>query len=459
MRSDMNTPIADFIREYVKQTPVRLHMPGHKGRGLLGCEAWDITEIPGADELYAPTGIIRESENNAAALFNSGRTLYSTEGSSQCIRAMISLVATRARTMQRSAERSYILATRNAHKTFLYALALTDLDVEWLMPEASESLCSCRITAEDVTEALRRAPTPPVAVYVTSPDYLGRMLPLREIAAVCHAAGLPLLVDNAHGAYLRFLPEDMHPLAAGADMCCDSAHKTLPALTGTAYLHISRNAPSAFAAGARDAMALYGSTSPSYLLLASLDMCNRTLAENFREMLADRAKQVAMARRALRAHGWSVEDTEPLKLTIRAPANTTGEQIATRLRQTGYQCEYADREYVVMMPSVATTEQELAGVVSALGDCAEAPAESLVCHLPPATRVLSVRDAILAPSEVVPVAEACGRICASPTVSCPPAIPIAVSGEVIQEAHLLLFEQYGIRQVSVVRREYAGQFV
>lgn len=446
----MNTPIADFIRKYAAADPVRLHMPGHKGRGLLGCEPWDITEIPGADELYAPRGIIQESEDNAAALFGSGKTLYSTEGSSQCIRAMLHLVAVQARAGKADGSRPYILATRNAHKTFLYALALTDLDVCWMMPAAPESLCSCKITAEDVAEALRRAPTPPVAVYVTSPDYLGHMLPLREIATVCHETGLPLLVDNAHGAYLRFLPEDMHPLAAGADMCCDSAHKTLPALTGTAYLHISQNAPPAFAEGAREAMALYGSTSPSYLLLASLDMCNRALVEDYRDMLVERVEQVTATRRALCAHGWFVEATEPLKLTLRAPANTTGEQIATRLRQAGYQCEYADREYVVMMPSVATTEQELAGLASALGDCAEAPVAPFACHLPQAKQVMTVREAIFAPYELLPIKEAVGRICSTPTVSCPPAIPIVVSGEIIQKEHLRLLEHYGIRKISVL---------
>lgn len=164
----MNTPIADFIRNYAARNPVRLHMPGHKGRELLGCEALDITEIPGADELYVADGIIGESEQNAAGLFGTGATLYSTEGSSQCIRAMVYLAALNARDAH--ARNPYILATRNAHKTFLYALALTDLDVRWLVSAETDSLCACRITATDVAHALREAPEPPAAVYVTSPD-------------------------------------------------------------------------------------------------------------------------------------------------------------------------------------------------------------------------------------------------------------------------------------------------
>lgn len=447
----MNTPVADFIREYAEGDPVRLHMPGHKGRGLLGCEPWDITEIPGADELYAPCGIIRESEENAAALFGSGRTLYSTEGSSQCIRAMLHMVAVRARAGQGNPTRPYVLAARNAHKTFLYGLALTDMDVKWLMPSVSQSLCSCRLTAADVYAALRSAPVLPAAVYVTSPDYLGNLLPIREIAEVCHAEGVPLLVDNAHGAYLRFLPTDLHPMTAGADMCCDSAHKTLPALTGTAYLHISKNAPPTFAAGAREAMALYGSTSPSYLLLASLDLCNATLAEGYRELLTERIRQLDEVKRTLKQHGWIVEPSEPLKLTLRAPTALNGEQIAEELRRAGYVCEYADREHIVMMPSVGTTPRELEGVVCALGDCPAPPAVPFSCRLPVAESVMTVREAIFAPFEYLPIAEAVGRVCATPTVSCPPAIPIAVSGEVIREEHLHLFEHYSIREIAVVK--------
>ena len=230
----MNTPIFDFVRANAIKNPVRFHMPGHKGNRFLGVESWDITEIAGADELYVAEGIIGESERNAASLFGSGKTLYSTEGSSQCIRAMLYLAAIAAK----SEGRKTVLAARNAHKTFLYALALCDLDVAWLTPEDSGSLCSCPLTARDVEAALESAEAAPIAVYITTPDYLGGLLPVREIAGVCRRYGVPLLVDNAHGAYLKFLPESLHPMDAGADLCCDSAHKTLPVLSGGAYLHI-----------------------------------------------------------------------------------------------------------------------------------------------------------------------------------------------------------------------------
>ena len=134
----MKTPIADFVRRYGAGGTLRLHMPGHKGRGPLGVESLDITEIQGADSLYEASGVIRESEENASGLFGCP-TYYSVEGSSQCIRAMVYLALLRAKAQGR---RPLIAAGRNAHRTFLGALALLDVEVLWLMPRAGEGYLS-----------------------------------------------------------------------------------------------------------------------------------------------------------------------------------------------------------------------------------------------------------------------------------------------------------------------------
>ena len=234
----MKTPICDFVKQYAEKDTTRFHMPGHKGVSFLGCEKMDITEISGADELYDAEGIIAESEENATRLFGFGKTLYSTEGSSQCIRTMLFLALQQA---ERRAERPVVLAARNAHKAFLYSCALLDLDVEWLMPEEGErsSLCTCPITAAQVAKRLAELERKSFAVYITAPDYLGYRPDIKALAAVCKEASIPLLVDNAHGAYLKFLQPSLHPIDLGAAMSCDSAHKTLPVLTGGAYLQLS----------------------------------------------------------------------------------------------------------------------------------------------------------------------------------------------------------------------------
>ena len=234
----METPVVDFVRNYQQRNPLRLHMPGHKGQGEI--ESLDITEVRGADVLYHERGILRKSEQNASLLFGSGKTLYSTEGSSLCIRAMVYLAKLRAEARK---IRPVILAGRNAHSSFVSACALMGVRIKWLR---GSSLMDCQPAWEDLEDALYSASEKPAAVYITSPDYLGNLADIEAMADICNQIGLPLMVDNAHGAYLRFLPEDQHPLTLNADLVCDSAHKTLPVLTGGAYLHIHREADPLF---------------------------------------------------------------------------------------------------------------------------------------------------------------------------------------------------------------------
>lgn len=513
----MTTPVADFVRRYAASGTARFHMPGHKGRAFLGCEALDITEIDGADALYEAAGILAESESNAAALFGAGRTLYSTEGSSQCIRAMVYLAATEwaakqsrnpsaagARTrgavrpmenvkqnnappaaaspapLKRRAEeagsakmggtetarkggnRPLILAGRNAHKSFLYAAALVDADIIWLWPEnlsaRQNSLCSCPIAPERLRRTLQnlsaRQKGALAAVYLTSPDYLGGQLDLAALSAVCRDFAAPLLVDNAHGAYLRFLNPPAHPLDLGAALCCDSAHKTLPALTGGAYLHIGREAPPGFRERAKAAMALFGSTSPSYLILASLDLCGRYLAEDYPARLADTVRRLDALRARLRGRGWRVEESDPLRLTLCANNGAIhGGAITDRLRKGGIAWEYADRDYVVLMATPENTPEELDRIAAALGKPDNKPPLARGGRGSKPEIVLSPREALFAPSERIPAAQSIGRICGAPCVGCPPAIPIAVAGEVIDAEAVRLFAAYGVTEIEVVMPE------
>lgn len=438
----MNTPVADFVQRYAKAGTARLHMPGHKGRCFLGCEPWDITEIHGADALYEAEGILAESEQNAAALFGCQRTCYSTEGSSQCIRAMLYLAV--------AASGSHtVVAARNVHRAFVSAAALLDLEIRWLWPEESRSLCGCPISPAQLEETLHSLPEPPAAVYLTSPDYLGGMAEIPALAQVCHQHGTLLLVDNAHGAYLRFLQPSLHPLDLGADLCCDSAHKTLPVLTGGAYLHLSPTAPAQLGPLAKSALGLFGSTSPSYLTLASLDLCNRYLAEGYPQRLAEAVERLAELRERLTAAGWRVEPSDPLRVTVAAPRGVTGQELAGQLRRQGAECEYADRDFLVLMATPENTPEELAQAAAALGQC---PGEANPPQLPLARgeRACSIRQAAFAPRETVDAAHSLGRVCGLPTVGCPPAIPIAVSGERITPEALALFAYYGIEQVEVL---------
>ena len=421
-------------------------MPGHKGIGGA-CEKHDLTEVCGADSLYEASGIIKESEDNASDLFGS-YTLYSTEGSSLAIRAMLYLAM-----LERRAEgRPTVLAARNAHKVFVSAAALLDFDVEWLTGNGSSYL-SVNPSASEVAEKLDGMATKPIAVYLTSPDYLGNTSDIAGIAQVCHKRDVLLLVDNAHGAYLAFTTPSRHPIALGADMCADSAHKTLPCLTGAAYLHIANAVLESVKARAKSALALFGSTSPSYLILESLDRANAYIEDGYKEKLATFTDKLNGLKERLESVGYKTVGDEPMKLTL-APKSYgyTGYELADVLTGEGIVPEFADPDYLVLMPTPEISDNELEKLENTLTSIRkqdEIPLSAPTLTLP--KRRLSPREAVLSEAEKIAAKDSLGRVLADITVGCPPAVPIVVSGEEIDENALKVFEYYGIDNCTVIK--------
>ena len=540
----METPICDFVKEYADNGFSRFNMPVHKGRKFIVCEKYDITEIDGADVLSHAEGIIKKSQENAAKLFGSGASFYSTEGSSQCIKTMLAVVFadyrrkllhektdkpanlceaqktdrqeklcenqdTDARSFYENEiiekteaipERAYVLAARNVHKSMIDALALLDLDVEFIYPQDADSICVSMVTPADIMEYLEKVSDNteikteeikkildnaqrddiklsdterknicgkenkrnmlPMAVYITSPDYLGNTADIEGISKVCEKYDIPLIVDNAHGAYQAFLDEEkygnIHPIKSGAAICCDSAHKTLPVLTGGAYIHVSRKYKERFAPYVASYMTMFGSTSPSYLIMQSLDMCNRYIDEKIRHELSECIGRIEKTKKVLVENNVKIVETEPLKIVIdTAAAGMEGDKLAEEFRKYKIECEYADKYFVVLMITPQNDEKDFErlekwAVETKYKRVAKKKIEPKKLILHRAERVMSIRKAAFSPYRKIKVSDAGGSICASQTIACPPAIPIAVCGERIDQNMISIFEEYGIDYVNVV---------
>ncbi len=443
----MKTPIFDFVNAYNDSSPSRFHMPGHKGVSFLGAEQYDITEIDGADVLYSGGGIIDESQENASRLFGSAKTFYSAEGSSLCIKAMLACLTEKNK-------KPYVLAARNVHKSFITACAMADITVDWIYPKDFSHLCSCVINENDAETAIKNAQRLPDALYLTSPDYLGRITDIAAISKVCKKYGILLLTDNAHGAYLKFLEQPQHPLLLGADMCCDSAHKTLPVLTGGAYLHISENCDTKYIDVCRRMLKIYAGTSPSYLILQSLDLCNKYLADSFAEKLWDCIEQIDDIKSLITKNGFIIENSEPLKIVVNAcMSGYSGNTLSEKLKKYKIIPEFYDNDYIVLMVTPQNSKTDFKRLKKAFCEIKpEPPIERAVPIVPtPHQRVLSIHEAVFAPQKTVTTENSIGQICAATTVACPPAVPVVVSGERITEADAVIMKNYGIKHVDIVK--------
>lgn len=441
----MKTPIYDFLVKYSDKETTRLHMPGGKGKVSINpisiCFPFDITEIKGADSLYDADGIILQSETNTAALYGSLKTIFSTGGSTLCIQTMLKIAAPVGST---------VVAARNSHKAFVNSCGILDLNVSWILPKDDNgNYLSYSYTVKEVEDGIKAADNPS-CVYITSPDYYGRMAPIKEISNLCKRYNLPLLVDNAHGAHLKFLEKSLHPIDLGADLCCDSAHKMLPVLTGGAYLHINA---SKYLDIAKDSMGIFGSTSPSYLTLCSLDICNKYLDEGGSGQIKAVAKEISDFKLKF-SPPYTFIDSEPLRMTIdAAKSGLNGKDLAENLRENNIECEYADDGYVVLLFSPVNDFDDFERLESALRNVKmpkiriQLENEKIIFPI----KKMSIREAMFAENETISVDDSAGRICGIVKISCPPGVAIVAPGEEINGECINILKRYSNFKINVVK--------
>lgn len=428
------------VRNYIDNDPSRFHTPGHKGAkgacGIVGFE-WDITELPGIGSLYDGNGPIRDAEREAALCYGAEDSFFSAGGATLCIQTMLYLSGAKK-----------IIAGRGAHQSAVYAMAQCGIIPVWLWPDCEAGIdLPGRYRAQDVRKLLTQNPDAG-AVYITSPDYFGCLSDISEISGVCREFGVQLLVDNAHGSHLCLF-EGLHPIRQGADWCCDSAHKTLPVLTGGALLHTNHRG---MVSRVKAAMALFGSTSPSFMTLCSLDACTEYLERRGRNDFLSVAETVSQLRRTAVGRGFSLPDgpTDPVRLTLYSRAGD--KRMISHFEDYSVSMEYQSGGWSVFLPSPFNSIRDYERLSEAVDAWREPPGlrprDSEV--LKPEA-VMSPRQALFSPFETIPVRESLGRVCAGYTVSCPPGIPLIMPGERICEKIINFLTSVGTTAINVVK--------
>ncbi len=367
------------ILELIKDDVLPMHMPGHKRRMTPVCGLpyeWDITEIEGADNLHDASGILKDSMERTAKLFHSERTYHLVGGSTVGILSAIRAAAPHG---------SELIVARNCHKSVYHAIELGGYTVHWIAPpiiEGVETFGSVDVQA--VRENIRKYPDSK-AVVVTSPTYEGVLSDVRSIAGLCHDAEMALIVDEAHGPHLGLFDSAGFPVGAvrcGADLVIQSAHKLLPSLTQTALLHL--NSTLVTADEVERQLNIFETSSPSYLLLASLDGCASLLAEQGEELFAkwrkslrefySRTKKFRELRIFNSPGGCGccsegiIYDFDPSKILLYTEhAVMRGEQLSKILRESyRIEPEMSSGNTVLLMTSCADTDAELMRLAGAL---------------------------------------------------------------------------------------------
>ncbi len=445
MRQDRNSaPLVAALRQKAEEGPDLFCIPAHRqGRGadpelraLLGERVFtaDLTEMEGLDDLHAPSGVIAEAEAKAAALWGSDACRFLVNGSTSGVEAMILAAAEPG---------SRILLSRHVHKSVLLGLILSGAQPVWLEPEElPDWQLDGGISPDEVHRKLEEVPDCR-AFLLVSPTYYGICSPLREIAAVCHEHGIPLLVDEAHGSHLYFderAPEGA--VTAGADLTVQSLHKTGGSMTQSSLLHIRGGR--ADVRRVDQSIRLVTSTSPSYVLMASLDGARRQLAGSGPALTAKARALAELCRERLRGtEGVDVLSaplSDPLRVVFTAARKgLSGLEIQRELyARSRISVELADRLHVVLVVTWGNTEEEILRLTEAVAavvsdrtgeGCLSVPARERNCP----EVFCTPREAWYGDSESVPLEEAAGRVAAESVIPYPPGVPVLYPGEVVTE--------------------------
>ncbi len=425
----MPTPLYDSLCDLAAQQPLRLDMPGHHGKPLPVEVPWpthiDFTENGHTGDLFGGRGdAIEAAEGLWASRFGFDACLFLTGGSTQGIHTGLTLLA---------GADGHVALDRGSHRSAYNALALLGLTPHYLTrPWLKEEGIAGPILPETVETLLKTNPKIKT-VCITSPTYYGVLSDIPALAAVCHAHGARLMVDGAHGAHLPFMGYEGY---RAADVVVMSAHKTLPAPGQTALLFANGQSLDEL----RRAGSVYGSSSPSYVMMAALDTVRAYMEETGTQRCTFVGNIVEHLRKKYPSVATEGLELDPLRLTL---CCGDGFALAERLRRRGIYPELADSGHVVFIFTCADEEADVRRLMTALDGlavegCAHCPPPP---HLP--EMALTPRQALFAPRERGELWRSEGRIAACQVAPYPPGVPVIAPGERIEKKHLVYLKEIG----------------
>ena len=429
----------DALIEYGKSGYVPLHMPGHK-RKVMEFEnpySFDITEIDGFDNLHHAEGILKEAQKHAAVVCQADETHFLVNGSSGGILSAI---------FSATKQNGELIMARNCHKSVYHAAELRQLTTYFLYPDMLEEGILGEISVEMVEEAMEAHPEAKTLI-LTSPTYDGVVSDVKGIVKTAHAKGVTVIVDEAHGAH--FLKESGFPKSAircGADVVIQSTHKTLPALTQTALLHVNKDYK--YKEKVRKYLTMFQTSSPSYVLMASIDQAMHWYMEEGRDAYKEYLSRLKKLRAAFATQlkylkllvPENVFDYDISKVLISTGnANISGEELHKRLlKKYHIQSEMVSTEYVLFMTSVGDTSEDYGRFLEAIleiDSTLEEKPSSLQSKEEMGRRkvIMPIFEAIEKSKKRVPLLESMGEVSASYVSIYPPGIPILTPGEKVSE--------------------------
>lgn len=462
MMDQREIPILHMLEDFQKRKPISFHVPGHKHGTVFLDEAsayfkdilkLDLTELPGLDDLHAPEGPIAEAEKLASEFFQSDYSFFLVGGSTSGNLAMI---------LAACAAGDKVLVQRNSHKSIMNGLELAGAKPVFLSPEydaAAERYTNP--SYETVKEAIRIHPDAK-ALILTYPDYFGKAYDIEEMISLAHAHGIPVLVDEAHGVHFSLGdPFPASSLQLGADVVVHSAHKTAPAMTMASYLHVKSDFLTKESLAYR--LQMLQSSSPSYPLMASLDIARAFLAEQNDEDIAKILSSAERVKELFRSCGdWVVIDgDDPIKLTIQAASGRSAQEIAALFEEEGIYPELVtDRQILFIFGlSPFNKEKELIKVIHSVREQLKntrnhATIDVVNLFMKPIQELaLSYEEMQRLQQKLVSFEASAGQIAAEPVIPYPPGIPFILKGELITPQHLKAVGQWLDQGVRIQQRQ------